>query len=205
MCRNDNLIKLSVKGRHSHKMTLAEKAIFDAFDIFYLDDEVLFESELREEIMCFASLSETDLNEYSDQRFRHLVDELSFQIKQMSNSQWDSFLSGFWVFYDKSPFGFVAAKDSVFASFMRVVTQYLISVDEEDKRYSNKELVGLLTETEKIIDKLDIHWAKNHLSPYIEKDVIQLFRLSSLLEEVVFDTLIDELDDDILYDVLIAD
>lgn len=201
---SDNIIKMSVKGRYSHSMTLSEKALFDAFDIFYLDDPALFESSLREKIMCFASLTPNDIHQHSDDQFRHLIDELSFQIKQMNSSQWEAFTNAFWVFYDKNVYGFASAKDSVLATFTHAVANYMQSLDEGNKEYTNQQLIDLLSKTNCIIDRLDIYWAKQHLSPYIEQDVIQIFRLEGVMEEMVLDEVAEEIGEEIVFKVLLS-
>lgn len=199
-----NVIKMSVKGRYSHSMTLSEQAMFDAFDIFYLDDPALFEPVLRESVMSFAGTPIGEDRRYSDQDFRHLVDELSFHIKQMTDTQWDAYLNAFWIFYDKNPYGLSAAKDDVLAAFVHAAGNYLQSCDEVDREFSNQKVVNLLPECVEVINGLEIYWVKEKMLPYVEKDVIQLFRLTGILEELVFDELMERLDSDLVNKVFLS-
>lgn len=201
---SQNVIKMSIKGRYSHRMSEAERSIFDAFDIFYLDDSALFDQGLRATVDRFAKTPVGDTNRSTDQEFRHMIDEMSFQIKQMDDTQWHAYLSAFWVFYDKSPYGLAAAKDDILATFVHATGNYLQSCDEVDREFSNEKVVGILPLCVEIINNLDIEWARPRMTPYVEKDLIQLFRLTGLLEELIFDEISDQLDADIINKVFLS-
>lgn len=190
------VIKMPIKGRQSHSMTLSEQAIFDAFDVFYLDDPALFDDDLRTKMMVFSQVPLGEASETQERDFQHLVDELSYQITNLSDANWDAYLNSFWHFYEKNAYGLQSSKTQIVASLMHVAADYLQSVEEGARKYEYQEIMALISASIDIVKQLDIGWLKENLQPYIEKDVIQVYRLTGMIEDLVIDEMLDSLDSD---------
>lgn len=190
------VIEMPVKGRQSHSMTLSEQAIFDAYDVYYLDDPALFDEDLRTKMMIFSQVNLGEASEAQERDFQHLIDELSYQVINLNDVNWEAYLNSFWHFYEKNPYGLKSSQTQIIASLMHVAADYLQSVEEVDRHYAPEDIMTILSAAISIVKNLNLAWLKENLQPYMEKDVIQVYRLTGMIEDLVIDEMLDQLDPD---------